>query len=401
MRSTYHLLVWGFVLLLAFGCGDKPAPPAQRPAMPVSLASVMTRDIPVQVYGIGNVEAYSTVTVRSQVSGELIRVHFTQGQEVKKGDLLFEIDPRPFQADLNRAEANLSRDSAVLKQAEANLAKDIAQAKNAAIEQERYEKLFAKGVAAKEQYDSVRTNAEALEAAVKADQAAIDNAREAIRADRAAMETARLNLSYCSIRSPIDGRTGSLLVNQGNVIKTNDTSLVVINQVHPIYVTFSVPEKELPAIKKYMAEGRLPVEAVIPSDPAPPPEGILTFVDNTVDQATGTIKLRGTFDNGDRRLWPGLFVNVAVTLTTQKGAVVVPAQAVQTGQSGAYVFVVRPDMTAEARLVKVGSIVRGDAVIAEGLQRGEKVVTDGQLGLVNGVKVQAKEPVEGKREAGS
>jgi multidrug efflux system membrane fusion protein len=185
------------------------------------------------------------------------------------------------------------------------------------------------------------------------------------------------------------------------VIKSNDTNLVVINQVHPIYVAFSVPEKELPAIKKHMAEGRLPVEAVIPNDIGPRPRGVLTFVDNTVDQTTGTIKLRGTFDNSDRRLWPGQFVNVATTLTTQKGAVVVPSQTVQTGQAGTYVFVVRPDMTAETRFVKIGSIVGGDTVIAEGLQTGEKVVTDGQLGLVNGAKVQVKEAIEGKREPGS
>lgn len=401
MKSRYFLLSCCSLLLMVSSCTDKPAPPPQRPAMPVSLVTVVTKDIPVQVTGIGNVEPYSTVTVRSQVSGELIRVHFTQGQEVKKGELLFEIDPRPFQADLSKADANLLRDSAVLKQAEANLARDIAQSGNAVSEQERYEKLFAKGVAAKEQYDSVRTNAEALKAAVKADQAAIDNAREAIKADRAAIETARLNLGYCSIRSPIDGRTGSLLVNQGNVVKTDDTSLVVINQVHPIYVTFSVPETELPAIKKYMAERKLPVEAVIPNDSGPHPEGVLTFVDNTVDQATGTIKLRGTFGNSDRRLWPGQFVNVTATLTVQRGAVLVPSQAVQAGQAGTYVFVVQPDMTAETRFVKVGRVVGGETVIADGLHAGEKVVTDGQLGLVNGAKVQVKEAVETRRESGS
>lgn len=371
------------------------------PAVPVSLATVVSKDVPLQIEGIGNVEPYSTVTVKSQVGGELIRVYFSQGQEVRKGDQLFEIDPRPFQADLARAEANLSRDSAVLKQAEANLARDIAQAKNAAIEQERYEKLFAKGVAAKEQYDSVRTNAEALQAGVRADQAAIDNANEAIKADRAAIESAKLNLSYCSIRSPVDGRTGSLLVNQGNVIKTSDTSLVVINQVHPIYVTFSFPEKELPGIKKYLALGKVPVEAIIPGDSGPRPKGFLTFVDNAVDQTTGTIKLRGTFDNSDRRLWPGQFVNVVVTLTTQKGVVVVPSQTVQTGQVGTYVFVVKPDLTAESRPVRVGRVVGGETVISEGLQPGERVVTDGQLGLVSGAKVQVKQAIESKQESGS
>ncbi len=388
------------VLLIQGGCREQTAPAPQSIAVPVSLAGVVTKDMPVQVQGIGNVEAYSTVTVKSQVSGELIRVYFTQGQEVRKGEPLFEIDPRPFQADLSKAEANLSKDTAVVKQAEANLARDIAQAKNAANEQERYEKLYAKGVAAKEQLDSVRTTAEASDDAVKADRAAIDNAHEAIKADLAAIDTARLNLSYCTIHSPIDGRTGSLLINQGNVIKTSDTNLVVINQVHPIYVTFSVPEKELPGIKKYMAGGKLPVEAVIPNDPGERPKGILTFVDNAVDQTTGTIKLRGTFDNNDRRLWPGEFVNVAVTLTIEKDAIVVPSQTVQTGQQGTYVFVVRPDLTAEARPVKVGRTVGGDTIIAEGLQPGEKVVTDGQLGLVNGSKVQVKEAVGGKQESG-
>ncbi|HYK87670.1 MAG TPA: efflux RND transporter periplasmic adaptor subunit [Acidobacteriota bacterium] len=401
MRSARILLYCSVFLLVGTSCQEKAGPPPQRPVMPVSLALVATKDLPVQVKGIGNVEAYSTVTVRSQVGGELIRVHFTQGQEVHKGELLFEIDPRPFQADLSKAEANLSRDSAVLKQSEANLARDVAQSKNAATELDRYQQLFEKGVAAKEQYDSIRTNAEALQAAVKADQAAIENARESISADRAAIETARLNLSYCSIGSPIEGRTGSLLVNQGNVVKSNDTNLVVINQVHPIYVSFSLPEKELPAIKKYMTEGKVPVDAAVPNDAGTAPRGVLTFVDNTVDPTTGTIKLRGTFDNNDRRLWPGQFVNVSVTLTTQKDAVVVPTQAVQTGQAGTYVFVIGPDMTAETRFVKVGRTVGGDTVIAEGLKAGEKVVTDGQLGLVNGVKVQVKEAVEGKRESGS
>ncbi len=400
--KTEFLTLCGCIAALGYsGCNQQAAPQRQTLMVPVSVAMAETRDVPVQVRAIGNVEAYSTVTVRSQVNGELLRVLFRQGQDVRKGELLFEIDPRPFQADLTRAEANLSRDSAVLTQAQANLARDNAQLRNGLTEQERYEKLFAKGVAAKEQYDSVRTNAEALAAAVKADQAAIDNAREAIKADRAAVETAKLNLGYCSIRSPIDGRTGSLLVNQGNLVKLNDTGLVVINQIHPVYVNYSVPEKELATIKKYMAEHKLQVEAMVPGDQGPPSKGVLTFVDNAVDSATGTIKLRGTFENDDHRLWPGQFVNVVVTLTSQKNAVVVPSQAVQTGQTGTYVFAVKPDMTVESRPVEVGRVVGAYAVIAEGLKAGEKVVTDGQLGLVDGARIQVKEAVGSKQESGS
>ncbi len=395
VRPVLLILSCCVLIVLNWSCSEKSDPPRGRPPVPVLIAEAVAKDVPVQVTAIGNVEAYSTVTVRSQINGELLKVHFTQGQEVRKGELLFEIDPRPSQADLSRAQANLSRDAAVLQQAEANLARDGALSKNAEAERERFDRLYAKGVAAKEQLDSMRTNAEAAAAAVKADQAAIDNAHEAIKADRAAVETVQLNLGYCSIRSPIDGRTGSLLVNQGNVVKLNDTSLVVINQVHPIYVDFSVPEKELPEIKRHMAAGKLSIEASIPNDPGTAPTGVLSFVDNAVDQATGTIKLRGTFENDDRRLWPGQFVNVVLTLSTQRGAVVVPSQSVQTGQNGTFVFVARPDMTVETRPVKTGRAVDNGTIIEQGIRPGEKVVTDGQLLLVNGAPILVKNSLGG------
>jgi multidrug efflux system membrane fusion protein len=363
------------------------------PVVPVSVATVIRRDVPVQVTGIGTVEAYSVVSVKSQVDGELVAVHFTEGQEVKAGSLLFEIDPRPFQAELSRAQANLERDAAQLKQAEANLARDVAQEKNAEVEAQRYQQLVLKGVATKEQYDQFRTNAEALQAAVQADQAAIDNARNTITADQAAVETARIQLGYCSIRSPIDGRTGSVLVKRGNLVKGNDTTLVVINKIHPIYADIPVPEQNLPEIRKYMALGKVKVEAIIPNDPQGPAEGVLTFVDNTVDTTTGTIRLKATFANQDGRLWPGQFVNASMTLTTQPNAVVIPSQAAQTGQQGAFVFVVQPDLTVEARPVTLGRVVGSETVVEKGLQPGEKVVTDGQLRLAPGTKVQVKEPV--------
>jgi multidrug efflux system membrane fusion protein len=382
------------------------------------VATVIQKDVPVQLRVIGKVEAYSTVSIRALVEGELWKVHFKEGQDVQKDNLLLSIDPRPFEAALRQAEANLERDQALVQQAEANLtrdlaqvtqaeanlAKNLAQAKNAEEQTKRYAFLVEKGYVAKEQYDQVRTNSESLAATVQADKAAIENAQAALRADkaalenagavvrgsRAAVETARIQLGYCSIRAPISGRTGSLLVQQGNIIKANDVPIVVINQINPIYVTFALPEQNLPEIKKHMIAGVLKTEAVIPGDEKTPEQGILTFVDNAVDTATGTIKLKGIFENHERRLWPGQFVDVILTLTTRPNAILVPSQTIQTGQEGPYVFVVKPDLTVESRPVAVDRSLDGLTVVAKGLQPGETVVTTGQLRLVAGGKVEIK-----------
>ncbi len=388
-----HLLP--FAALAAFvlcfsGCSKKAVEAERRVPVPVLVAKVEAKDVPVQVTGIGTVEAYSTVSVKSLVAGAVDQVNFSEGQEVKKDALLFTIDPRPFQTDMERAQANLSRDTAALKQAEALVAKDQANAENAAVEKHRYELLYQKGVVAKEQFDQANANADALDAAVRADQAAVDNSREAIRADQAAIEAAKLNLAYCYIRSPIEGRTGSLLIHRGNIVKSNDTTLLVINQVHPIYVDFSIPERDLPAIRQYAAKGAVEVAALIPADPGAAVQGKLSFIDNAVNTTTGTILLKGVFENRDGRLWPGQFVNVTVTLTTEPNAVVVPSPAIQTGQVGQYVYVVKPDMTVESRPVTITRIVGDLTVIGKGLQPGETVVTDGQIRLVPGALVQIK-----------
>jgi multidrug efflux system membrane fusion protein len=364
------------------------------PPVPVMVARVASKDVPLQVQAIGTVEAFTTVSVKSQVSAELIEVHFTEGQEVEQGALLFTLDSRPFEVDLRRAEANLARDTAQKKQAEANLARDIAQAKNASIQEQRYRALFEKGVTAKETYDAAHASSDALEAAVNADKAAIDNASEAIRADLASIDTAKITLGYCTIRSPIAGRTGSVLLQRGNLVKANDTAaMVVIYRIQPVRVTFSVPEQYLSEVRRFMASGRVKVVAVIPGEDGSPIQGELTFIDNAVNSATGTVTLKGTFANSGKRLWPGQFVNVALTLSTQAGAIVVPTEAVQTGQQGVYVFVVRPDLSAELRPVTPGRTIRGQTVIEKGLQVGESVVTDGQLRLIPGAKVQIKQGV--------
>ncbi|MBP1718077.1 MAG: efflux transporter, family, subunit [Deltaproteobacteria bacterium] len=389
-----------------------------RPSIPVNVATVIQKDVPVQLRVVGNVEAYSVVSIRALVEGQLWKVYFKEGQDVQKDDLLLSIDPRPLEATLRQAEANLERDQAMVNQveanltrdlaqvtqAEANLTKDLAQAKNAEEQTKRYVFLVEKGYVAKEQYDQVRTNSESLAATVQADKAAIENAQAALRANkaalenaravvrasRAAVETARIQLGYCSIRAPIRGRTGSLLVQQGNIIKANDVPIVVINEISPIYVTFALPEQNLPDIKKHMAIGAVKVEAVIPGEEKSPEPGILTFIDNAVDTATGTIKLKGTFDNKEKRLWPGQFVNVVLTLTTRPNAILVPSQAIQTGQEGPYVFVVKPDLTVESRPVAVNHSLDGLTVVIKGLQPGEMVVTNGQFQLVTGGKVEIK-----------
>jgi len=348
--------------LLLCGCSQSK-PQAAAPRVPVTVAEVVQKTVPVQVRVIGNVDSYRTVGVKPQLTGEIVGVHFTEGEDVKKGQLLFTLDPRPFEADLLRAQANLAQDEA--------------KAKNAEIEFQRYTKLMEAGVVAREQAEQIETNHQAMIATVKA--------------DRAQVEYARVQLVYTKIYSPIDGRTGNLMLHLGNVVKANpDDPLITINQVSPIFVSFAVPQQALPEIKRYMAKGKLKVAAVIQGEEDRPQEGTLTFIDNNVDLNSGTIRLKGTFANADRHLWPGQYVNVALTLSAQPNSIVVPAQAIQTGQNGSYVFVVKPDLTAEARPVKVQRSIDNQAVIESGLSAGEKVVTDGQIRLVTGTKVEIK-----------
>jgi multidrug efflux system membrane fusion protein len=303
--------------------------------------------------------------VKAQVSGPLVGVYFKEGQDVRKGDPLFRIDPRPYEI--------------ALKQAESNLARDRAQLKNADDEVRRNADLAGKDFVTKERYDQLQSNAEVFRASVKADEAAVDGAK--------------LQIEYCSISSPIDGRTGSLLVYAGNLVRSTDTGpLVVINQTSPIYVAFSVPEQNLPLIKAAMAKGDLRTEA-LPKDQDSAIPGVLTFVDNGIDPATGTVLLKAAFPNTDRALWPGQFLNAALTLSVEKDAVVVPSPAVQTGQSGTFVMVVKADMTIELRPVTVARAVGDESVIASGLKAGETVVTDGHLRLVPGAKVEIKKAV--------
>jgi membrane fusion protein, multidrug efflux system len=394
-RGGTSILLLSLVLC---GCSAPPSSMGEAggfiPAVPVSVATARTGNVPVEVTGIGNVEAYSVVSVKAQTGGELTAVHFTEGQEVQQGSLLFEIDPRTVEAEVSRAQANLDRDTAQLKQAEANLARDTAQLKNAELEESRYRQLIEKGVAARERYDQAKTNLEAFQAAVQAGKAAIDNAHQAVRADQAALEATRIQFGYSTVRAPIDGRTGSILVQRGNVVKANDTTLVVINKIHPIFVHFSVPENTLPEVRKFMARGKIQVAAQVPSDGSGAELGVLSFVDNAVDPTTGTIRLKATFENKESRLWPGQFVNVVIRLTTQPNAVLVPSQAVQSGQQGQFVFVVKPDLTAEARPVKVGKAVGEETVIESGLKPEETVVTDGQLRLFPGAKVVVRDSLK-------
>ena len=409
-------------LLGVAGCSESPAGgaqtrPAPAPAVPVGAATAEQRLVPVQVTTVGNVQAYTTVGVKSQVAGQIQQAHFTEGHEVKRGDLLFTIDPRPLQAALRQAEANVVKDRAQLRQMEAavaqrqaevtqalaNLERDVAQFENARVQEQRYATLVQKELVAREQYDQVRTALAALQATVAADRAAVensrasaraaeamvDNGRAAIQADEALVETARLQLAYTTIRAPMDGRTGNLLVQGGNVLKSNeDNPLVVIAQIRPIYVSFSVPEPNLTAIKKYRDAGALKVEAMLDGGRRTI-VGAVTFMNNTVDPTTGTIQLKATFPNADSALWPGQFVDVALTLTSEQ-AVLVPTQAVQAGQQGSFVFVVKPDSTVESRPVKVGRRLPRELVIEQGVKAGEQVVTDGQLRLVPGARVEIK-----------
>lgn len=387
--SGFLFAILGAVCLLTAGCRSQSGPPPQMPAVPVTTAVATQRDLPIQLRAIGNVESYSSIPVKAQVSGELMSIHFTEGQEVKKGQLLFQIDRRPYDQALRQAEANLNRDIAQERQAEANLARDQAQAQNARAQAVRYAKLAEDKVVSKEQNDQMKTAATAADESARADQAAIESARAANLADKAAVETARLNLEYCDIHSPIDGRTGSLQVKVGTLIKAQaDTGMVTINQISPTFVTFSVPEDQLAAVRKSMAQGPLAVEAEVPNDASGRTQGQLSFIDNTVDTTTGAIKLKAEFPNQERKLWPGQFVNVVLTVGTDAKATVVPSEAIQIGQQGSYAFVVKADHTVENRIVTVGRMLGRETEITKGIAPGETVVTDGQLRLIPGFKVE-------------
>lgn len=380
-RSPLRKVVVGLILAglavasYVYWPGDVTPRKARRatPPAPVLTALATTRDVPVLLEAIGNVQARSTVSVKSRVAGQIIEVAVKEGQRVVKGDLLFRIDPRPFEAQLRQAEANYARDKANLVRAESDLA--------------RYQSLSEKGYSSQQKYEEA---------------AALKNALIAtIRAHEAAIEIARLNLEFSRIHAPIDGRTGGILVHAGNLVEANaDKPMLVIAETQPIYVAFSVPERHLPRIKQRMNQGTLTVQVTIPGEGGPPLEGDIFFIDNAVDMTTGTIQLKARFDNAGERLTPGQFVKVSTRLAELHQVVVVPSQAVQSSQKGPFVYVVKPDKTVEMRMVELGPSVEQVTVVSQGIRSGESVVTDGQLRLFPGRAVQPKDAGAGRDKAG-
>ena len=378
-----------FVTLgLLLGCTANTAAPPPPSGVPVVVARVSQKLMPVEVASVGNVEPISTVAIKAQISGELLEVHFKEGDFVRKGQLLFTIDSRIPQGQVGTMQANIEKDEAQLKQAEANLARDTAQLVYARAEAERYATLLKRGLVAADSSEQARSQANALEESVRADRAAIENVRAILVVDQHALGGAKLQLSYCTIYSPIDGRTGAVMVKPGNIVKPVDVPIVVINQTSPIYVNFTVPQQYWPDIKKNMNEGVLHVSAAVPQDSGHPKQGNVIFVDNAVDATTGTLHLKATFENSENHFLPGMFVSVLLRLSEQPNAKVVPTQAVTEGQNGTFVYVVKPDDTVEMRPVVSGHTYGGEAVIDSGLESNEVVVTDGQTRLVPGAKVQ-------------
>ena len=387
----------GLWLLLSLS-GCKPTQttkgPMGPPIVPVSVAKATQESVPTELRVVGTVEASAIVQIKSQVSGQLLRVPFTEGQNVAKDDLLFEIDPRPYEEALRQAEANVARDRAQISQSEASLARDAAQAKYNQSDADRYAELAKAGVVARSQADQAKTSADVARESARATQAAIESAKAALDSDLSAVSTAKLNLSYCQIRSPLSGRTGNLLVHAGNLVKANDVPLVVIHQVSPIFVNFNLPEQHLAAVRRLNANHKLAVRVFAQDDPKRAASGTLSVIDNTVDAATGTIHLKATFDNTDGVLWPGQFVTSVLTLDTIQGATVVPAEAVQAGQQGQFIYVVGPDNKVAIRVVTAGRAFGKKMVIEKGIAPGDTVVTDGQLRLFPGAEVQLVDPAK-------
>src|SRR5437667_6214792 len=386
-RFQTWLYLLGLSTAVFTGCTNKAAQQGfERPPAPVSVTEAVMQDVPNYIDAIGKTVAREIVSIQPQVSGRITKISFTDGANVKKGDLLFTIDTRPFEANLRQAQANVSKDVALQKQAEANLAKDLAQSKYGDIEAKRYATLVEQGVVSREQYDQIRSNAESLKATVEADKAAIHSAEESIKVDTAAVVTAKVELSYCYIRSPIGGRAGQRQVDIGNVVNPggssgggsgntggssgSSSSLLVIERIDPIYADFTIPQDNLATVQQQMRQGTLKTEVRLP-DATDPIAGQLTFLDNAVQSATGTVNLRATVPNSDRRFWPGRFVNIRLVLNTIRGAVLVPATAPQMSAKGAYVYVVKQDMSVDQRPVTLGQRQGDQVVIEQGIQPGE------------------------------
>jgi multidrug efflux system membrane fusion protein len=366
MQGALHGLCAIFLLAAAAGCDTKAAPPLERPPAPVAVAAATTEDVPIYIDAVGRVTAREVVSVQPQVSGQITKIHFVDGADVKAGEVLFSIDPRPFQAQLNQAEANLAEAQATLNLAKTNFA--------------RVESITDPRAVSRQDYDAKNN--------------AVEIAEAQLRQNRAAVERARLDLEYCTIRAPIDGRTGQRLVDIGNIVSANNRVLLVVQRLDPIYADFTVTENDLSAVQRNMARQTLRTEVSLPDEAGEPRPGTLTFLDNAVQEGTGTVKLRATISNADRRFWPGRFVKVRLVLETRQQAVLVPASAPQMSAKGSFVYVVTPDSTAELRPVKLGQRQGDFVVVEEGVKSGERVVVRGQLGVTPGGKVRVAPSAE-------
>ena len=387
-----QILAAAILIFPIWSCTGQTAGPPPSPGVPVVVAKVSQKVMPVEVSSVGNVEAISTVAVKAQIAGELLEVHFKEGDFVHKGQLLFTLDSRSPTGQVGRGQANIEKDEAQLKQAEANLARDIAQLEYAQAEAKRYETLLQRGLIPANSSEQTRAQASAMEESVRADRAAVENVRGILEVDKHELGASKLQLSYTTIYSPIDGRTGAVMVKPGNLVKAADVPLVVINQTSPIYVNFTVPQQYWPEIKKNMSAGVLHVAASIAQDPAHPKQGDVIFVDNAVDAATGTLHMKASFENSDNQFLPGMFVNAVLRLSEQPNAKVVPTQALTEGQNGTFVYVVKPDSSVELRPVVSSRTHEGNTAIEKGLELDEFVVIDGQARLTPKSKVQIKNP---------
>ena len=402
-RLGILLAISGLCATLA-GCVNKAQPNFERPPAPVVVSTAVSQDVSTYMDALGKIVARETVSIQPQVSGRITKIHFTDGANVRRGQLLFTVDPRPFEANLRQAQANLAKNVAAKKQAEANLAREIARENWGRAQVERYRTLVEQGVVPSEQYGQLRADYDSLKANSEAARAAVRSADETIKVDQAAIETVKVQLSYCYIHSPIDGRAGQRLVDIGNVVNPGGpsssesaggvpgNSLLVIERLDPIYADFTISQNNLTSVQEQMRAGTLSAEVRLPDTADDPVTGPLTFIDNAVQTETGQVTLRATLPNPGHRFWPGRFVNIRLLLGRVQGAVLVPATAPQMSAAGSYVYVIKPDSTAEQRTISLGQR-QGDLIVVEkGVAAGEKVVVNGQLGVTPGGKVIIQQP---------